>query len=1030
LAQAEHLPTLRIPDQGSSLKTLDSALRYADDRVTKKCVEGMRMGGQSGQRSACIATVVSGILRALPICAPAALLCTPATLAQAFNSAALTADIPTQPLAKSLEAFARQTGLQIVYVSGVVRGQRSGAVSAGLGADEALARMLEGTGLKFAYLTPRSIRILSAAVAPPLPQETTTKLPSGDALQEVIVTANRREENLQKVPIAIQVLTGDTLGKLHATTFDDFLRYLPGVTARGVGPGQNDIYMRGLATAGFGVSGSGFSGGYPNVAVYLDEQSAQLPHRNLDIYAVDLDRIEVLEGPQGTLFGAGAQAGVVRYITNKPKLDVTEGSVNAGYATTAHGAQSTNLDATINIPLIAERLAVRGVIYNERRGGYIDNIPSTFARADTDPGIIRYEGGKVPANSVVINNSAVAGTDINPVTYQGIRAEALYQFNADWRALLAQSYQGIAADGVFAEMAANSLGQVQPDLSVQLYNPSYDKDRFENTALTIDGRVGVLKIVYAGAYLIRHVEQVQDYTSYARGALADYYQCANPTLNSPNPDPAAAQCFTPSSTWRDVERNTHESHELRFSTPGDWRIRGVGGLFYETFELQNQVDWFYLTALPYFNPIGPPTGYYDSKGMFVSAPVTSNNPNVRPPGDAFFTDITRGYRQRAAYASLDFELIPSKLTLSTGTRYSGTETWEVGSTVSAFGCGLIANPTAPNPCVNEPASHEFINLDANHLDRTYSGFKSRANLSWNVTDDALLYFTWSQGFRAGGFNRSGSGLVSPISPLHTGFRDYQMQANQNGGWITPMSFAPDSLTNNEFGWKTTWMSRRIQWDGAIYQENWDHAQVAVAEPGVINLALFLNGGDYRVRGVETSLVARVTSGLSIEAAGAWNQSELVKKSTFYWADGKVIDFGALQDGSGHKVPDPGGVLGAPLAGAPSFQGNVRVRYDFALAAYDAFAQIGVVHQSHSLATTDQFNHDLQGNSTAYQLPPFTTVDGALGVGQDAWLMQLYGENLTDTRAQLFANYTEAYKAVTVNRPRTIGLRISYKFRGS
>jgi len=983
------------------------------------------MDGQSRHRSAGIATVASGILRALSICTPAALLDFPATLAQAFEPAALTADIPAQPLAQALEAFARQTGLQLVYVSGVVRGQRSHAVSTGLSADEALARVLAGTGLKFEYLTPRSIRILASVVGPP---RETTKIPSGDELQEVIVTANRREENLQNVPIAMHVLTGETLAKLNATTFDDFVKYLPAVTAHGVGPGQNNIYMRGLATAAFGIQGTGWGGGFPNVAVYLDEQSAQLPYRNLDIYAADLDRIEVLEGPQGTLFGAGAQAGVVRYITNKPKLDVTDATVNAGYATTAHGAPSTNLDATINLPLITDHLAVRGVIYNERRGGYIDNVPATFARADTDLGVdYAYAGGKVPANSVVVNNFNIAAKDINPVTYQGIRVEALYRFNEEWSALLAQSYQSIEADGVFAEMAANSLGKPQPDLSVQLYNTSHNKDRFENTALTIDGRVGALKLVYAGAYLVRNVEQVQDYTSYARSVYADYYQCVNPTSNSTQPNPAAARCFTPSSTWRDLERNTHQTHELRLSTPADWRIRGVGGLFYENYQLQNQVDFFYLTALPYFNPIGPPTGYYTPNGAFVSAPVASNNPNVRPLGDAFFNDITRGYRQQAAYASVDFELIPTKLTLTAGTRYSRTNTWEVGSTVSSFGgCQLINFPKAPNPCVDGP-NQQFIDLNAENLDRTFSGFRSRANLSWKVTEDALLYYTWSQGFRAGAFNRSAHNC--PCSPLSSGSLEWQTQANLHGSWKPPLTLAPDTLTNNELGWKTTWVNRRIQWDGAIYQENWNQAQIAVGAPGVISLGLFLNGGYYRVRGVETSLVARVTTGLSIEAAGAWNHSELVKQATFLWADGTPIDFSALHSYGRTTIPNPGGVLGSPLAGAPPFQGNIRARYEFALNGYDAFAQIGAVHQSHSLATTDQFTLDLQNHSTAYDLPPFTTYDGAVGVGKDAWLVQVYGENLTDTRAQLFANYAQFYKAITVNRPRTIGLRFSYKFSG-
>jgi iron complex outermembrane receptor protein len=973
------------------------------------------MGGQPSHRTAGIATVVSGVLRALSICTTAALLDAPAAVAQAFDPTALTADIPAEPLAQALEGFARQTGLQLVYVSGVLRDQRSHAVAAGLGANEALTQILQGTGLGFEYLTARSIRILATVIGPA--RESAPMTPAGDGLQEVIVTANRREENLQNVPIAMQVLTGGALAKLNAATFDDFVIDLPGVTAHGVGPGQNNIYIRGLGTAASGIQGSGGAAAFPNVAVYLDDQSVQLPSRNLDIYAADLERIEILEGPQGTLFGAGAEAGVVRYITNKPKLNVTEAMVNAGYATTAHGDQSSNGDATINLPIIVDTLAVRGVIYNEKRGGYINNIPATFARAATDLGIhYANAAGQVPANSVVINNFNVVANDINPVTYTGMRVEALYRINEAWNALLTQSYQNMEADGVFAEMAANSLGEPLTDLSVQLYNPSYNKDKFENTALTIDGRIGALKVLYAGAYLVRNIEQVQDYTSYARGPNVDYYQCANPGLT-----PATAQCFTPSSTWQDRERNTHQSHELRVSTGGDGRIRGVGGLFYENYQIQEQVDFFFLSALPYFHPIGPPTGYYTLNGAFVPSPVTSNNPNIRPLGDGFFNDITRGYKQQAAYTSVDFDLIPKKLTLTAGTRYFRTDTSEVGSTVGSFGCQLIYVPTAPNPCVNHS---NFINVNAENLDRVFSGFRSRANLSWKVTEDALLYYTWSQGFRAGGFNRAPF-AAAPNSPLAD-----SAQAQQHGGWVAPVAFAPDDLTNNELGWKTMWMNRRIQWNGAVYQEDWNNAQINVNPNEVTSsYGIGLNGGNYRVRGVESSGVARVTSGLTVEAGAAWNHSELVKQATFLWADGTPIDFGALQTSTGQKLPNPGGALGSPLAGAPPFQGNIRTRYEFVFNGYDAFAQIGAVHQSHSLATTNQLS-DLRGNSTAYDLPAFTTYDAAVGFGKDAWLVQLYGENLTDTRAQLYANYSQWYKAVTVNRPRTIGLHFSYKFGGS
>jgi iron complex outermembrane receptor protein len=209
----------------------------------------------------------------------------------------------------------------------------------------------------------------------------------GSELAEVTVTAQRRTENLQDVPIAIQAITGETLQQLSVENFDDVIKYLPNVTMAGNGPGQGNIYMRGLSVGPGTIQGSGAIGDFPNVAVYLDDQSAQVPGRNLDIYAADLERIEVLEGPQGTLFGAGAEAGVVRYITNKPKMNVTEGTVNAGYAITAHGDPSSNVDAAINLPVIADTLAVRAVVYSDSRGGYIDNVPGTFVRQSTDGGI-------------------------------------------------------------------------------------------------------------------------------------------------------------------------------------------------------------------------------------------------------------------------------------------------------------------------------------------------------------------------------------------------------------------------------------------------------------------------------------------------------------------------------------------------------------------------------------------------------------------------------------------------------------------
>src|ERR1700689_77575 len=298
----------------------------------------------------------------------------------------------------------------------------------------AIAAILSGTGGGFAHAATGT--------------DTASTDNASDSIQEITVTAQRRTENAQDVPITIQALTGETLQQLNVQPFDDLQKYTPNGTSASLGPGQSSIFMRGLSVGVTGQQGTGTTGPIPNVAVYLDEQSGALPGRNLDVYAADMERIEVLEGPQGTLFGSGAEAGVVRYITNKPKLDTTEGSVDAGYSYTAHGDPNSNVDATLNLPLIPDTLAVRGVIYNDSRGGYINNVPATFTRAQTDEGFV-INGKALPTNSESINNNNLVGNAINPVTYTGARFSALYKINDNWDALLTQSYQNMNAQGVF-----------------------------------------------------------------------------------------------------------------------------------------------------------------------------------------------------------------------------------------------------------------------------------------------------------------------------------------------------------------------------------------------------------------------------------------------------------------------------------------------------------------------------------------------------------------------------------------------------
>ena len=139
----------------------------------------------------------------------------------------------------------------------------------------------------------------------------------------------------------------------------------------------------------------------------------------------------------------------------------------------------------------------------------------------------------------------------------------------------------------------NGAKRLQP-LEATLFNSAYDKDAFESTAWTVNGKFGPLKAVYTGGYLVRNVHQVGDYTNYARGFYADYYQCYGAGSGDalhPN-----ATCFSPSATWRSVERNTHQQHEFRLSTPDDWRLRAIAGVYWEDNKLYDQTGWGYKTV--------------------------------------------------------------------------------------------------------------------------------------------------------------------------------------------------------------------------------------------------------------------------------------------------------------------------------------------------------------------------------------------------------------------------------------------------
>jgi len=855
----------------------------------------------------------------------------------------------------------------------------------------------------------------AAAADPSVPAEGGS---SAAGIQEVVVTAQRRTENVQDVPIAIQAFTGEALQQLNVMSLDDLIRYLPNVATASAGPGQDQIFMRGLSAGNVATQSGGSINGFPNVAIYLDEQSGQLPGRNLDVYAADLERIEVLEGPQGTLFGAGAQAGVIRYITNKPKLNVTEGSLTGGYGVTAGGDPNSDVTAVVNVPLIPGALAVRGVVYDDQRGGYINNLPATFTRnAATDLGIhyANYPSGcgptttpcQVPPGAQAINNNALAKNAINPVTYQGVRIAALWNINDEWNALITQSYQNMDAEGVFYQMPKSSDGAPLPRQSVTLFNNSYNKDKFENTALTVNGRIGALRAVYAGSYLVRNVSTVQDYTNYARGLYADYYQChgAEPANG------LASTCFSPSTVWTETEGNTHQSHEIRLSTPDEWRLRGIVGAFWENLRIYDELNWLYKTLPPCTATVtvGCMTDIGPAPGSSVNNPAPVRGDNV-----GFFNDVKRGYRQRAFFTSLDFDIVPKVLTLTAGTRYYHFDNDEKGAvTGSFFGCYEGGLP----PCLVYAA-----NLDKENLNTTYKGFKSRANLTWHVMPDVLAYYTWSQGFRAGAFNRTTACYI----PDASGVTQY----------CSPLPYASDNLTNSELGWKTQLLNRRLQWNGAIYQEDWKNVQVSFFDPGVLgNVGFNANGPDYRIRGVETSLIAVLTEGLTAQGGASWTSSEQTNSPFLIANNPALLANPATASEYGKpilSVQNPYGPPGSPSSFAPPFQFNARLRYQWVMNSFKLFAQAGVTHTAHSFTQSGSnpvlsAGANISTNQLRFENPEYTEYDASFGVGKDAWTAEIYGLNITNVITSAFTSDAQFTLQETITRPRVLGLRVGYRF---
>jgi outer membrane receptor protein involved in Fe transport len=842
----------------------------------------------------------------------------------------------------------------------------------------------------------------------------------------IVVTAQKKSEDLQDVPISVSAIGTEELDQLNIDTFDDYLEQLPSVTAGGTGPGQNTIYIRGLASTTPNLTTAGVAGLAPNVAFYLDEQPLAQPGRNLDVYAADMQRIEVLSGPQGTLFGASSQAGVVRLITNKPDLTGFDANFQASTSFTKGGEQSYSTQAMLNVP-VTDTFGLRGVFYLDDQGGYIDNVQGTRNLSESarfrPEGTVRSNGVPVNANRagfqstsdlsdvtfLEAENSRLVQDDFNDTQYSGFRVTALWEVTPDWTITVAHSRQSLETDGVF--FADPELGGLD-DLEIQRFEDDRLEDDFSNTSWTVEGRIAMLDVVYTGAYTDRRTDQRIDYTDYLFvGQYLPYYICDG-SVSYPGSAAPSGTCQEPNNYVTSDSQTKVFTQELRFSTPEEWPVRLTAGGFYSDLELEERNDFNYpgnVDAAPFggFAPNFPyPNSFFSDAGPF-------------PRDTIFRNDIRRTDEQFGLFGEASLDVVPDLLTVTLGARYydvevdlegganasfcntSGTDENAFGTNIGDLydGDGEFFFNLSCDESVRQSftlddtlADIEAAGLSPAQAQRAFNSVRApdvastsgtilKGTVTLTPTEDTLFYATYSEGFRPGLLNRPG-GAPGP------------------NNFTVPFELGTDEVQNYELGWKLDLIDGQLRLNGSAFYVDISDLQTTIFDPSITNLFFSANAADAEIYGLEAdfTIVPYALPGLTIAGAVSILDTEITD----------VL------------VPTNDVVEGAELAFAPSFQGNLRVRYEFALNDnLDAYIMPQVTHSASKFTDIIEINR--------LQLDSYTVADLSFGVEQGRWNAELFAENLFDERAEISGNFVNDRARIVTNRPLTVGLRVGFDY---
>ncbi|SER77005.1 TonB-dependent receptor [Sphingobium sp. YR768] len=838
-------------------------------------------------------------------------------------------------------------------------------------------------------------------------------------LGEIVVTATRSAQSIQKVPISMQALGAEVLSQRQVKGLSDFAALLPSVSFEGIGPGRNTAFFRGIVPAG---------GAYASVGYYLHDipiTGTQVP----DIHAYDMERVEALSGPQGTLYGAGSLSGTIRLITNKPNLDKFEFGYDVEANKYGKGDFGGQIESYVNVP-VSDTLAIRAMGYYRRDGGYIDNKPNNGTLNNGDPAVYNL-GDTNPLTFYNLDNSDIAKDDYNTIKEFGGRLQLLWEPVDGWSFNPSITAQKQVANGYFG------YDPRVGDLEVHDYDQTKNDDRWYQAALSIHGHIGDFEVVSATGYFKRRTRTLNDYTYYTvtydgfGGGYESYLQFFDAAGCTGSGD--SLKCTTlldPTQYYHANTKRNKFTQELRISTPKSWPFDVTIGGFYQ--RQSNKLNTYYAirglenvvgyTAACAYSVVedvcdGNETTL-DGFGIPESAGGTMVVGNPAAKGDGYYiVEQNQLYHDKAIFAEGHYNITPT-VKVTGGVRYFWTD-------YSVVGFAGVAASAAGVGCETPlPADQRLTCLNTNPLadDRTgrykENGETHKVAVDWQITPDKMIYANYSTGFRPGGFNR----------PLRI-----RATATKPSFLAEVPSFESETLTNYELGVKTTW-NNIFRLNAAIYFEKWNNIQYGVVVAGAQGAGMTGNAGKAEVRGIEYDASLKLGK-ITISSSGAFNDAKLkgdfcnfaVNAETESISQLSTCSQGTFTEGN-PPIPTVAADDGTRLPRQPRFKGTTSIRYDTMLGDYSGFLQGAALYQTGATQDLNVNANELLGSTKG-----FISFDFSGGIKKDNWTLSFFLQNAFDKRGQLTKNTfcsidfcANSSRTFTI-KPQFFGLRFGQKF---